>query len=207
MNSEFIEIIQHNDTPTVSSREVAKRFSKEHKHVLRSIRAIHADLTPEDYSVQFWTHKNQTLIGDETSEVFMSRDAFSLLAFSFTGRDAMVWKKKFLAAFNSMERKIPELIERISELESERAALLASAPSPALTAGKPGATKNMVLVPVMVDTMFGQELQWQKAARDDDRFSDLSRMEGQIKLMMNCMSGMQRKIQELTDRIAIERRK
>jgi Rha family phage regulatory protein len=206
MTSDLIEIIEQNGTPAVSSREVARKFFKEHKHVLRSIRAIHADLTPEDSSVQFWTHKNQTLTGDETSEVFMSRDAFSLLAFGFTGREAMVWKKKFLAAFNKMEQKIPELLERISDLEMERQALL-NGSQQSLPEAKKGHTKGMVLVPVMVDTMFGQELQWQKAARDDDRFSDLSRMEGQIKLMMNCMAGMQRKIQELTDRIAIARRK
>jgi Rha family phage regulatory protein len=90
----------------VSSKEVATKFNKQHSHVLRSIKEITSQMTNDYKAVHFWMQEKQTLKGTEVEEAFMSRDGFSLVAMSFTGKDALEWKIKFLDAFNAMEAEI-----------------------------------------------------------------------------------------------------
>lgn len=198
MNQSVISISEHNGVPMVSSHEISRRFAKRHSNVVRDIQGIQQK-DGDFYKLNFEQRNDGTFL--------MTRSGFSILALGFTGDRAFRWKIRFMEAFDAMQEAIPELQARIKILESEKAALIESAQPRMLTAGKRPSMKDMVLVPVVVDTMFGQELEWHKAPRNDERFSELSRMEGQIKNMMNCMAGMQRKIQELTDKIAIERRK
>lgn len=205
MNQPVISISEHNGIPMVESHEVARRFGKRHQYVLAAYDNLQI---PESFRLtNFRECSKEDRQGIQRRSLLMTKNGFSLLAFGFTGEKALEWKVRFLEAFDAMQAAIPELQARIKVLESEKAALIESAQPRMLTAGKRPSMKDMVLVPVIVDTMFGQELEWHKAPRNDERFSELSRMEGQIKNMMNCMAGMQRKIQELTDKIAIERRK
>lgn len=41
-------------------------------------------------------------------EYLMNRDGFTLLAMSFTGKEALQWKLKYIAAFNKMEELLKE---------------------------------------------------------------------------------------------------
>lgn len=76
-----------NGEPVASSRDVAKRFGKEHKHVLASIRQI---LVAENSAAKFFHESSFEYRGQKFPEYLMNRDGFSLLAMGFTGKEAEV---------------------------------------------------------------------------------------------------------------------
>lgn len=93
-----------NNQVVVSSRQVAEKFGKEHRNVLASIKEI---ISAEKSALTFYqenTYKAGT--GKSYPEYLMNRDGFSLLVMGFTGKDALHWKMKYIAAFNDMERKL-----------------------------------------------------------------------------------------------------
>lgn len=90
----------------VSSRQVAEKFSKEHKHVLASIKDILS--TAENSAVLFQAVEYKASNGKMNPEYLMNRDGFTLLAMSFTGKEALQWKLKYIVAFNKMEELLKE---------------------------------------------------------------------------------------------------
>lgn len=92
-----------NGQKMVSSRDVAKNFDKEHKHVLDAIRQI---LVAENSATNFFIESSFEYRGQQFPMYYMTRDGFSLLAMGFTGSKAMEWKLKYIQAFNAMERKL-----------------------------------------------------------------------------------------------------
>lgn len=93
-----------NNQVVVSSRQVAEKFGKLHKDVLENIREI---IKAENSALTFFqenTYKAGT--GKNYPEYLMNRDGFTLLAMGFTGKDALQWKMKYIAAFNEMEAKL-----------------------------------------------------------------------------------------------------
>ena len=93
-----------NNEVVVSSRDVAEKFGKEHKHVLENIREI---IRAENSALTFFqenTYKAGT--GKSYPEYLMNRDGFTLLAMGFTGKEALRWKLKYIAAFNEMEERL-----------------------------------------------------------------------------------------------------
>lgn len=93
-----------NNQVVVSSRQVAEKFGKEHRNVLANIKEI---ISAENSALTFYqenTYKAGT--GKSYPEYLMNRDGFSLLVMGFTGKDALHWKMKYIAAFNEMEAKL-----------------------------------------------------------------------------------------------------
>lgn len=102
--SEHIIIGHYNGQPTVTSREVAEHFKKEHRHVIKSIRSIiseNSELTSMFYETTYTAGT-----GRAYPMYQMNRDGFTLLAMGFTGKDALEWKLKYIRAFNMMEEKL-----------------------------------------------------------------------------------------------------
>lgn len=98
-----IVITLQNGQAVVSSRDVAERFGKEHKHVLDSIR----NLVDENSAAKSMFHETEfDNRGKKYPMYLMNRDGFSLLAMGFTGREALEWKIKYINAFNQMEKEI-----------------------------------------------------------------------------------------------------
>lgn len=91
-----------NGEPVASSREVAKSFGKEHKHVLAAIRQI---LAAENSATKFFHETAFEYRGQRFPEYLMNRDGFALLAMGFTGKEAVTWKLKYIEAFNQMEKQ------------------------------------------------------------------------------------------------------
>lgn len=91
------------------SLDVAKVFGKNHFHVLRDIENILNNLrkigTSQDLS-NFGLVKYKDKKGELRPAYQISRDGFSLLAMSFTGKKALQWKMLFINAFNEMENII-----------------------------------------------------------------------------------------------------
>lgn len=88
---------------TVSSREVAERFEKQHSHVMESIRNLVVENSTTKKLFIESAFQNR---GKEYPEYLLTRDGFSLLAMGFTGAKALEWKLKFIEAFNKMEESI-----------------------------------------------------------------------------------------------------
>ncbi len=88
---------------TASSRDIAKKFGKQHDNVLRAIQNL--DCSPEFKSLNFEGLKYQYR-GQEFPYYEMTRDGFSFLCMGFTGKKAAIWKEAYIAAFNAMEAEL-----------------------------------------------------------------------------------------------------
>ncbi|HLR24181.1 MAG TPA: phage regulatory protein/antirepressor Ant [Candidatus Avipropionibacterium sp.] len=114
----FIE----NNQALTNSRNIARDFDKEHRHVLESIDKIKgvaenwADLF---YETTYIHEQNK----QEYREFLMNRDGFTLLAMGFTGKKALEFKMDYLNEFNKMEQFLnsPEMIvQRAMEIQDEK---------------------------------------------------------------------------------------
>lgn len=96
-----------NGEPVASSRQIAESFGKDHNHVLRDVKALLEGMpkngqTPMFYKTEYVHEQN----GQTYPMYLMNRDGFSLLVMGFTGKAALEWKLRYIAAFNTMEKKL-----------------------------------------------------------------------------------------------------
>lgn len=92
--------------PVASSRQIADNFEKRHDHVMRDIDAMKKDVP--NFGEMFFETTAPDSYGREQRAYLMNRDGFTLLAMGFTGKAALEWKLKYIAAFNEMEKKLAE---------------------------------------------------------------------------------------------------
>lgn len=89
-----------------NSRVIAEKFEKRHDNVQRDIRSLIA-ANPEWGSLNFEETPYVDAQNGQTYQMYeMTRDGYSMLVMGFTGKKAMDWKIKFLAAFNAMEASL-----------------------------------------------------------------------------------------------------
>jgi Rha family phage regulatory protein len=112
-----------NGQPAVSSREIALRFQKKHKEILRDIDRI-CSMCPESFTERNFAPSEYT---DSTGRALpcylLTRDAFTLLAMGFTGKAALLWKLRYIEAFNALEEIVRKSLS--AEVIESRRALLA----------------------------------------------------------------------------------
>ena len=85
---------------------VARKFNKNHRHVLESIRKI---TTTAENSAVLGMFCESSYLNEQNREqpmIVMNRDGFTLLAMSYTGKEAMRFKIDYINAFNKMEEVI-----------------------------------------------------------------------------------------------------
>jgi len=94
----------------VSSIQIANKFEKDHKEVLRSIRNLDCPIgfAERNFTLGEYTDKNN----QRRPHYLLTRDGMSFLAMGFTGAKAAVWKVDFIEAFNKMEAFIISEHER-----------------------------------------------------------------------------------------------
>lgn len=115
-----------NGEPVVSSRQIAESFGKEHRNVMRDIEnlmsegALKNEHTPLFYKTEYVHEQN----GQTYPMYLMNRDGFTLLAMGFTGKAALEWKIKYIAAFNAMEQQLNQRQPDLSELSPELRCLI-----------------------------------------------------------------------------------
>lgn len=111
-----------NGEPVASSRQIAENFGKEHRNVMRDIENLMSEgvlkneQTPMFYKTEY-THEQN---GQTYPMYLMNRDGFSLLVMGFTGKAALEWKLKYIAAFNAMEKQLatPQMPKLSKELQA-----------------------------------------------------------------------------------------
>lgn len=98
-----------NDKAVCDSLQVAEKFRKEHRNVLRAIDNLRETLLNfEQPSKMFVVSKRKLDDGQYHRMYLMNRDGFSLLVMGFTGKNALEWKLQYIRAFNQMEKLIQE---------------------------------------------------------------------------------------------------
>lgn len=90
--------------PAILSTTIADRFNKKHKHILRDIDSL-ISILPESFSASnFGRISYSDSYGRQYRAYLLTRDAFSLLAMGLTGKAAVIWKLRYIEAFNALER-------------------------------------------------------------------------------------------------------
>lgn len=96
--------------PVTTSLDVAEKFGKRHRDVLRSVKML--DVPPDWHARNFALMSREVQIGNGATRqepmVEMTRDGFTLVAMGFTGREALAWKLKYIDAFNRMEAQLAQ---------------------------------------------------------------------------------------------------
>lgn len=92
---------------TTTSLAIAEHFNKSHDKVLRAIRNL--DCSKEFNAANFGVVEYKDAKGEARPAYEITRDGFVFLAMGFTGRQAAVWKERYILAFNRLEQ---ELINR-----------------------------------------------------------------------------------------------
>jgi len=116
----IISITNQNGKLVVSSREVARNFEKEHKHVLDSIDSLIegvAEKSADLFIPSTYQHKQNKQV---YREYLLTRDGFTLLAMGFSGKKALEWKLKYIEAFNKMEYTIINQQKQIAKLTKQQ---------------------------------------------------------------------------------------
>lgn len=197
-----------NPNGMVSSKLIAEKFGKSHRHVLRDIRELQKRIPNDSHVVQIWSERPEEGM-KESYEVFLNRDAFSLLAMGFTGESAFRWKMRFLEAFNTMEEtiraEIPTLQATIARLQREKLALPATK--------RPHGNKNRHQVSAIENSVFPNErgdfsqIVYKRVPKDDNRYSRLAVLEGELYRISLLSDGLMKKMKSIARELAHERRR
>lgn len=98
-------IVSRNGIAKTTSLDVARCFEKTHFHVLRDIEALECsdDFRKSNFGCTYYKAENNR---KKYKMYEMTRDGWTLLVMGFTGKKAIRWKEKYIAAFNRMERRL-----------------------------------------------------------------------------------------------------
>lgn len=102
-------LFEKHDKAVVSSRVIAERFSKRHHDVMLAINGKIKNLTTEKFVVtNYFIESKYTHNGNIYKEYLLTRDGFCFIVMGFNGKQADLWKLKYIDAFNHMEAYIRE---------------------------------------------------------------------------------------------------
>lgn len=109
MTEEFGEIVEYRDgKPMISSLQIAERFSKQHKDVLRAIQSL--EMSAEFNRRNFAPITYRDARNREQPAYLMTRDGFWALAMTFTGKEAARLREKIIDALNRAEEALRQQV-------------------------------------------------------------------------------------------------
>lgn len=158
--------------PAVLSTTIADRFNKKHQHILRDIDSL-ISILPESFTASnFGRSSYSDGYGRKYRAYLLTRDAFSLLAMGLTGKAAIIWKLRYIEAFNVLEKAA---LENQAELARE--------------AGYLAGRQEALCLPVMEAERKQGYLEGlkegKKLAEKNDRLKLLEKMAGYIQKGLN----------------------
>ncbi|KAA6303137.1 MAG: hypothetical protein EZS26_000740 [Candidatus Ordinivivax streblomastigis] len=105
-----------NGRPMTTSLLVARKFGKEHKHVLRDIENLSCSDPFRQSNFELSSYTSQQ--NKELPQFVMTKDGFIFLVMGYTGEKASEFKEKYINAFNQMENMLQNGISlRIAAVE------------------------------------------------------------------------------------------
>ena len=104
---EELGIFENSADAWVSTRNLAKLFEKEHKHVMETIREkVIPDISEEFSRSNFRPSKFKDSRGKTQPEYLLNRKSFSIIVMGYTGKRAMAFKEAYIEAFEAMHTVI-----------------------------------------------------------------------------------------------------
>lgn len=99
-----INLIESEGYFFVSSLEIADKFNKNHKDVLRSVENLECSeqFNRRNFAPITYTDSR----GRRQKKILVTKDGFCFLAMGFTGAEAARWKELFIVAFNKLEKML-----------------------------------------------------------------------------------------------------
>lgn len=106
-----------NGVAVTTSYLVAETFGKNHAHVLRDIDKLSCSDSFRESNFGFSVEIKYLDNGLQRKDRYciMTRDGFTILAMGYTGKKAMEFKEKYIAAFNAMEQQLKQGITQSLE--------------------------------------------------------------------------------------------
>lgn len=101
--SELGVFVEH-DKVWTTSRDVAAKFEKNHRDVIRSVKNLDCSREFTERNFALSDYKDPT--GRTLPQYLMTRDGFTFLAMGFTGAKAARFKEAYIAEFNRMEEEL-----------------------------------------------------------------------------------------------------
>lgn len=159
-------VIIQNRRAVTTSLLVAESFDKRHDNVIRDVENLKTDVL--NFEEMFFETETPDSYGRPRKTYLMNRDGFTLLAMGFTGKKALEFKLKYIAAFNQMEDLL--LPQPLSEKEQLKASMrLSLETSEEVETLKVEVSEVKETVQTLVDTMRidgGQEAQIRKRGNE-----------------------------------------
>ena len=108
-----ISVLDKDKSVRVDSRYIAEVFDKRHSNIIRDIENILSE--DSGYSdkfrrLNFELAKYKDAQGKLRKKYLLTRDAFTLLVFGFTGSKANQFKEWYINRFNEMEERLQSLM-------------------------------------------------------------------------------------------------
>lgn len=94
-------VITYKERVTTTSLLVAQKFGKEHKNVLRDIQNLECSEEFRELNFELTTYQDTQ--NKARPMYIITRDGFTLLMMSFTGKAAAKFREEFIEEFNRME--------------------------------------------------------------------------------------------------------
>lgn len=119
-------VTSYNGVLVADSLEVADRFGKAHKNVIRDIENLISGVESGGSNLsheKYFLPEKYTNRGKNYKKYLLTRDGFSLLVMGFTGPAALHWKLLYIEAFNKMEEKLrqpqPDITALVTQITTQ----------------------------------------------------------------------------------------
>ncbi|AKL13266.1 TPA: Rha family transcriptional regulator [Kluyvera intermedia] len=104
-----------------TSLKVAEYFSKAHKNVIRAIKRLESDCSPEFNRLNFEPVEYIDKKGEMRLMYNITKDGWMMLVMGFTGKAATCIKEQFIAAFNFMAENLSRRMSIIEDMQHKHA--------------------------------------------------------------------------------------
>ena len=119
-------VTSYNGVLVANSLEVADRFGKAHKNVIRDIENLISGVESGGSNLsheKYFLPEKYINRGKNYKKYLLTRDGFSLLVMGFTGPAALHWKLLYIEAFNKMEEKLrqpqPDITTMVTQITTQ----------------------------------------------------------------------------------------
>lgn len=126
INSVEVEFLTNNESIYINSLDLGRVFEKEHKNIIRDIKALPMD---EFNQLNFEPVEYMDKKGELRPCYNLTKDGFCLLVMGFTGEKAYKFKVEFIKAFNKLidENKRLKFSSYIGEISNLKAIQISQA--------------------------------------------------------------------------------
>lgn len=114
--SNEILIFEQNHKLWTNSADIAEKFKKSHKSVLRAISNLECS---QEFSRRNFALSNYIIRGKEYTCFNITKDGVSFLVMGFTGKEAAQWKERYIEGFNFLLEQNQSLKEQLLKNQSD----------------------------------------------------------------------------------------